>query len=362
MADWLDGEISRLGPVFSKYFFNELLHPEAAGGVVAPVTWEGFPRYWNLQYPHSNAQKWKASEVLQKYQGQYFRYQDEYLEWRGEYQGGKLVKVTFTCEGPEYWDFLAANDMPTTLALYNSFTGANVTEADIMTGSGASRKYNRFNKWNTTDGIIHLTQPNNTLGAEVNLAAQAAVVRKNATSNPITDPLTLINCSKYGDADRFSDPTIGAAVNSFVRQGSAVTLNNPIGLYIHKLKTAGIQLPPGRQLSEFWTVIRGDAAKGIILRAEFAVPAGAAFTLEDVTVGGTPLTYGAQLAELVEMVIYAKAFDPHTGVPAAVTCGGSLAAAPAHALLAMTEEVQLTALTDIEQPVSRATKIKVDEL
>ena len=40
-----------------------------------------------------------------------FREQDEYLEWFAVRDAhGKIKRVQFTCEGPDYWDFLARHD------------------------------------------------------------------------------------------------------------------------------------------------------------------------------------------------------------------------------------------------------------
>jgi hypothetical protein len=71
--------------------------------------------------------------------------------------------------------------------------------------------YNPANVWNllsTTGAIAHLIQPNNTLSAEVDIAAQATVIRKNDKGKIITDADELINCSKYGNPGRNSDPSV----------------------------------------------------------------------------------------------------------------------------------------------------------
>ncbi|HEX8369732.1 MAG TPA: hypothetical protein VF604_14395 [Pyrinomonadaceae bacterium] len=318
--NWIERERKNLPAPYNKFFFNELQHPETENGSVASITWEGFPRYWILRFPNDEQQRWEASEKLYTSQGETFRYQDEYLEWRGVKKNGKLDKVVFTCEGPEYWEFIADADEQLLLSLYRKYVSPAVQLNDLFTGTGTNRQYNRSNKWNTTDGIAHLTHPANTLGAEINLAARASVLRKKGNVDPVTDTHDLVCCSGFGVESRFSDPTIGAAVNSFVRQGFSVTLNNPIGLYIRKLDTSGIEVPEGYQIRDFWKVIRGDKDKGMILRAEFGVPDGADFSLEDVIVGGNPLKLGAQLAELVEMVIYGKAFKLENALPASVTC------------------------------------------
>lgn len=74
------------------------------------------------------------------------------------------------------------------------------------------RVYNSRNTWNwstTTGTILHLAQVNNTLGAQVDIAAQATVIRKDVDDEVITDQTQLIECSGYGDRDRNSDPMVG---------------------------------------------------------------------------------------------------------------------------------------------------------
>ena len=44
--------------------------------------------------------------------------------------------------------------------------------------------YNPYNRWNTTDGIMHLTQPSNSLSAEILLGADATVLRASGRGRP----------------------------------------------------------------------------------------------------------------------------------------------------------------------------------
>lgn len=77
-----------------------------------------------------------------------------------------------------------------------------------------ARVYDPKNTWNwstRTGTILHLAQDNNTLGAQVDIAAQATVIRKDTDDNVITDQTELIECSGYGDKDRNSDPMVGAS-------------------------------------------------------------------------------------------------------------------------------------------------------
>jgi hypothetical protein len=74
-------------------------------------------------------------------------------------------------------------------------------------GKWAYDRTNKYNNNTNTGGIINLFQENNTLSAEVDIAAQATVIRQSA-GKMITDQDKLIRCSKYGDPYRNSDPTV----------------------------------------------------------------------------------------------------------------------------------------------------------
>ena len=54
----------------------------------------------------------------------------------------------------------------------------------------------------------HRAQVNNTLSAQVDLGARATVVRKRVDGTVITDSDELIRCSRNGNPDRNSDPTV----------------------------------------------------------------------------------------------------------------------------------------------------------
>jgi len=74
-----------------------------------------------------------------------------------------------------------------------------------------SGRYNRTNKWNnstTTGSIMHLIQSANTLQAEIQLGADATVLRVDSSGTPIHDYDRLIRCSQYGGIYRNSDPTV----------------------------------------------------------------------------------------------------------------------------------------------------------
>lgn len=68
--------------------------------------------------------------------------------------------------------------------------------------------YNPYNLRTDTGTIIHLTAPDNTLSAEIDIVAQATVIRQDAQGKIVTNADQLIKCSKYGNPYRNSDPGV----------------------------------------------------------------------------------------------------------------------------------------------------------
>src|SRR5262249_55579352 len=162
---------------------------------------------------------------------------------------------------------------------------------------------NPFNIWNTQKGVMHLTHPANTLGAEINLAARSTILRKAGNSTRITDVRRLACCSGFGDANRSSDPTIGQGVNLTVlppQAGAAsarVTLANPVGLYMNKIRPGALTDDQGNPLDDWFRFERGVAARGLMAVVE--PPAGSPVGFDRVQVEGVPLERGGQLADVI---------------------------------------------------------------
>jgi hypothetical protein len=284
----------------------------------------------------------------------YYRPQDEYCEWRvTQDPDGGIRRVTFTAEPPEYWqamhgDTLASIDgVPTyptvgdpdlLVELYQEYVSPQVrcedlvcavdlvdySDPDAPTVVYAKGTYNPYNRWNTVDGIMHLNQPANTLGAEIRLGADATILRspKGSEGRRISDPDALICCAKYGGANRCSDPTIGASVNELASMGLAITLRNPVGLYIDNLNVAGWATPDGKPVDPGWfQILRGSP--GLIERAVFEVPDRLGFRVSDLTIGGESITVGGQLAEhiTVKLVGLASERGKYCNIPAPCDSG-----------------------------------------
>ena len=285
-SDGTGSGVTNYGPRLQ--FFNPLVTPPSADATEKDISWSAFPRIVELDSV-SDKQRWRTADSSRDMQ-------DEYCEWsiRRDPQTEKITRVTFTSEGPEYWKFLAAANPARLLALYQEHISTKVKMSDLVRNG----RYVARNRWNnsTTNGAMHLIQQNNTLGAEIELAAAATIVRLSG-GQPITDVQELIQCGAYGQAERHSDPFIGASVNELARAKADVTLANPVGLYIAGLSVAGWQAPDGSNPMDYWKVTRGTEEK--TLRAVYEVPAGKNFVVGDIRINNRPIEFGAQIADFI---------------------------------------------------------------
>jgi hypothetical protein len=312
----------------NNHYYNELRKPSAADVKTGEIPWTAFPRLVKTAAA-SDQERWQTADGSRDVQ-------DEYCEWSvtRDAGSGKITRVTFTCESPDYWTFLAEQNPAKVLSLYQQFINPNVTQQDLFHNG----KYNPKNKFNstTTDGTMHLIQVNNNLFAEVFLAIQASIVR-HINGADLTDAQRLIDCGQYGEGGRNSDPTIGAGVNEFARKKADVAVANPVALYIQDLDTTGWQAPDGSDPKQFWKIVRGDANHA--MRAVFEVPAGKGFTVSDITINGQTIDFGAQIADFIIIKVIGQAcrFGQST-VPPVTHCVGQVAAvagAPAAAPVVM---------------------------
>jgi hypothetical protein len=318
-------------------FYNPLTTPAPPGTTDANVTWNALPTSFDQQFPNSNTRfAFLDTQHPDDELNVPTRMQDEYNEWVVVHDANnRMLKVIFTSEPALYYEFLA--DPPAgvekdasqalLLSLYRTISGdESIQLADLFDGQG---NYNSYNRWNAKYAI-HMQQKNNTLGAEVNIAARSAIVRKdNATGTLKTGAAELIACGRYGEARRQSDPSIGAAVNQRVRENRFVTLQNPVGLYMTGLDSSGWTAPDDADPAGFWNVTRGRAAANPndarIVRAEYAVLPQHSYTVSDIKIGGIPIHFGAQIAAHIGMRLGVTVSPPAAGAPPiAIGCLGEL--------------------------------------
>jgi hypothetical protein len=281
-------------------------------------------------------------------------WQDEYCEWAVTRNAqGKITRIDFTCENPEYWNSLWLIDPNKVVSLYQSILNKpQITLADLslpgainpVTGGPV---YNPLNKWNsgtisnnTLGGAIHLTSTPNTLQTEIGLATAATVQRNNpsgTTGNTIW-PLRMYNnllCdAQYGQKNRNSDPNIGGNVNNLVNGiltanvSQVATLADPPGLYIQMPDFTNYVTPDKTDASTFWKIVRGSKTLNdqygnpmpgnFILHAVFEVPANKNYTVSDIRINNSQpideqyIIWGSQVAATFQMQIVASAYASST--------------------------------------------------
>jgi hypothetical protein len=244
--------------------------------------------------------------------------QDEYCEWSVRKKGGKIVRVTFTTEVPEYFAHLSETDPDSLVKLYRKLVDPRVKLADLRDGDGDYLPINRWNHPSRSGRIAHLLQDTNTLGAAVDLVARATVPRMDANGKQVTEQQALIACARLGDPRRHSDPQIAGAVNLAARGGAEITLADPPGLHLGRPRTAGLVTPDGTDAESFWTIERGDPEH--TMRARFEVPASKKYVVGDIAIGGKPIQFGGQVAERVQ--VWVKAIiKPGNHKPKVIPCG-----------------------------------------
>jgi hypothetical protein len=217
--------------------------------------------------------------------------QNEYCEWHVRRNvAGKITKVVFVTESPEYWERLWAADRSRVVALYQALVDPAVTEADLRVG-GPGSAYNKFNPFNTANGIVHLIQSINTLSAALGLA-QGSIHTGAARDNYETPPPGLRTSV---------DPRVKFDIGALARTGLSLTLRDPIGLYITGYDDTGWTKPNGSPVDDYWNIVRGSP--GQVLRLEYEVPAAAGFVVGDIRIGGRPIEWGGQIAEHVTCTV-----------------------------------------------------------
>jgi hypothetical protein len=291
-------------------FYNPTVEDTPAGVTPAPIVWPAFPARV-LREEGSGAARWDRADSSR-------REQDEYCEWSVERDDdGKITRITFTTEVPEYWEHAAENDPSLLLELYRRFVDPRVELGDLFDDR---EEYVRQNPWNrSTEGrLAHLVQNTNNLFAAIALVAQATILREREDGTPVTDRQELVACARLGDPFRNSDPQIAEVVNDAATLGNEVALLDPVGLYLDGLQSAGMETPDGADAAEFWQVERG--APGHAVRASFEVPEGHGFVVGDIKIDGRPIARGAQVADKVRVRIGAVV-KPGDHQPVRLRCG-----------------------------------------
>lgn len=307
--------------------FNPASMPIPAGSQPKNVVWSALPTSFDEQF-NSLKDKLAFLDVRQPFPGDsslITRIQDEYCEWvvrRDAHE--KITSVIFTSEPPEYYDFLfyhSPESRDVLVQLYREITGVASIELSNLTD--ARGEYDWWNRYNN-EHAVHMQQPNNTLGAQVNIVSRSCILRVNRLGAPITDALGLIRCARYGDPNRQSDPRIGHAINTFAREDRFITIENPVGLYMSSIDWNGWTTPDRTDSRDFWTVLRGSQAvdpnQSYIVRAIYSVPPGKGYTVSDIKIGGESIDFGGQIAARINVRVAVMVSEP-AGLPSSRSIG-----------------------------------------
>lgn len=310
-------------------FFSPASRPPKISLSRRSITWRAIPSsagspstavYKKVDQPENQVSlalsDFDPSGALRMAKDQILRVQDEYCEWQvfRDSKTNKITRVVFTSEPPEYCTFLYNPADPGLIKFAQALlvkiyqrrcdsTAVKLSDLETTNARG-NTVYNPGNDWNNKF-CVHLQQPNNTLGAEINIAAHAAIVRKGSSGTVISNISALLACDHFGEEKRQSDPAIGDIVNQLARENRLITLENPVGLYMMSLDTSGWTTPDGTDPQEFWRVINGradkDPSKAMIVRADYKVPTSKGYTVSDIKIGGVPIAFGGHIAEHLEM-------------------------------------------------------------
>jgi hypothetical protein len=346
-------------------FYNPAVFDPGGPVVEQAITWNAFPKELSRKYGRDRAlieadrllplSKYKSTLNSEVHHRTPYRPLNEYCEWHvvRDPDTQAIHKVTFSSEPPEFWQALFGDTIPITdtlstsfpgdrdrvLRLYQEMVSPEVKMDDLIcheTIPGApgelplvlKGQYNTYNKWNTTHGIMHLCSPPNSLQAEIQLGADATVLRHDSRGEVVVDPEALICCARYGGPDRNSDPTIGSSVNALARLRAWVTLPNPVGLYMDHIDLSGWAAPDGQDVSDCMRILRGRS--GMIERVVVEVPAKRGFTVSDITIAGEPIRYGGQIAECITVKLVGSATGFGTVQNDPIPCAGRCCVDPAN--------------------------------
>ena len=252
------------------------------------MTWMGFPR--QLMLDGSNSGDRTAAFVAADADIPKRDPQIEYFEWKVDRANGKITKVAFVTETSDYYEQLWAVDRAAVVNLYKKLVSAAVVEADLH----IKGVYNKFNKWNTTDGIVHYIHRANSFNAAISLS-------KDAVKSPAPFADNYEARPPFAGQITSADPRLAFDTHMHIRKGFYVSLKNPVGLYIAGWENSGITHPDCSPAGNYWKIVRG--IPGMVLRLEYEVPASLGFVAGDLKIGGRRIEYGGQLAEQITVAL-----------------------------------------------------------
>ncbi len=255
---------------------------------ITTLPWIAFPRLANQPFNVIDADR--------------FNLQDEYVEWRTEFEGEQVARITFTTEFPEYYQALAQVSTEALIAgIQDAIPRANPTVEELF-GSNFNpdlasplARANRFrdnlrqNPWNNGEkGILCLTQRNNTMGALFGLVEPCAIARRDIPASAVCGMVACV-------PGRNSDPIICQASQNLARNLNGLSLQDPVGIQIKRL--VGTWKIDGQEIGDINDPDRNQGAWVISRNGRRAVLE----VSKGVTIGDTVITSGAQVAAQLQV-------------------------------------------------------------
>lgn len=259
---------------------------------VRTLSWIGFPRATlTVDRRDDRAQGFADAEEAGA-TGAWRPRQFEYFEWYTTRDAtGKVTKVAFSTETPQYFERLAEVDKERVVELYREHVDPAVQWDELVKADGT---YDRHNRWTTIDGIMHYVNGINELNQAIGLAQDGARATFVNLGDPGLAP-ARDNFEFLVISGNAADDYIIREVAALGRSGFDITVHEPVGLYIDGWDDTGWTKPDGSPVGDYWRITRGRP--GAVLRLEYEVPYEEGFVVGDILIGGRPVLHGGQLAE-----------------------------------------------------------------
>jgi hypothetical protein len=307
----LDGSIPPGGQMF-----NPVTHPRA-DLVLRPIPWLAVPQTLWDHRPRDTART-LADDRNNRPDTPVG--QNEYAEWftGRDPADNEVVSVDLTTEFREYWTFLDGRLSQSELGdVYRQLYPA-ATDAELHPGG----VYDPDNPWNDTRGAMHLRGVINTLPAALGVIAGAVPWRFNTAGR-------VVDVQDCGQGTFHADPSLAVNINRIAREGRAITLADPVGIYVLDVDTSGWRTPDGSDPRALLRFSRGTPP----MHVRVTVPPGRAFRLCDVTIADERIRWGAQVAERVVVgTVLAVGPPGEFSFTSGQVCGGVAAPLPAPAM------------------------------
>lgn len=279
---------------------------------------------------------------------------EEYLEWRTVRRtDGKIIRIEFTTETPDYWAKLARFEPRKLVELAARFAGEAVSDVNIpmlfgteldpftvnpSTKAGESLELAYMNQNWSVDGdikgdynngkkaMMHMAVQANSTNAAIALAVYAAYPHAKIVGGKqvaLSGPEAIAATSQAAVNCRNSDPTI---VGSAIRQvfgGAKIALMEAIGLYILTAPPEiGLTFADGAAVPDSWFSRQRGSDKlsnpvglDLFQRLVIEPPPGSTLTISDlVDAGGDPVKSGAQVARQINVALYLRKTKDAAGV------------------------------------------------